>query len=107
MLTTSDDSACWVTLMSEAVVNFLRKLFAEDCLMSLYGGAELAHASRVVRKNTIQIAQDIPEESYDFVPAPGTRSVSQLLRHIAFLPTMYYDMHRDKRLTTLKGYDFP
>ena len=75
--------------------------------MSLYGGAELANASRVVRKNTIQIAQDIPEESYDFVPAPGTRSVSQLLRHIAFLPTMYYDMHRDKRLTTLKGYDFP
>ena len=46
--------------------------------MSLYGGAELANASRVVRKNTIQIAQDIPEESYDFVPAPGTRSVSQL-----------------------------
>jgi uncharacterized damage-inducible protein DinB len=71
-----------------------------------YGGKELANAFRTVRKNTIQTAQEIPEEQYDFVAAPGTRSVSELLRHIAFSNLMHYDFHRDKRVSTLAGYDF-
>jgi uncharacterized damage-inducible protein DinB len=75
--------------------------------MTSYGPAELANAFRTVRKNTIQIAQDIPEEKYDFSPAPGARSVRGILSHIAFLPTLQYDLHRDKRVTTLVGYDFP
>ena len=74
--------------------------------MSSYGAAELASAFRTVRNNTIQIAEDIPEDKYDFVAAPGFRSVSAQLRHIAFAQTLYYDMHRDRRVTTLKGYDF-
>jgi uncharacterized damage-inducible protein DinB len=74
--------------------------------MSSYGAAELANAFRTVRKNTIQVAEDIPEEKYDFVAAPGCKSVSAQLRHIAYAPILYYDMHRDRRITTLKGYDF-
>src|SRR5215208_141144 len=74
--------------------------------MSAYGAAGLAAAFRVVRKNTVQIAEDIPEDEYGFVAAPGTKSVSELLRHIAFAPIFYEDVHRDKRLTTFKGYDF-
>jgi len=74
--------------------------------MSQYGPTELANAFRTVRKNTVQIAQEIPEDKYDFVAAPGARSVSSLLRHIAFSTMIYYDMHRDKHVTTLKGYDF-
>jgi uncharacterized damage-inducible protein DinB len=74
--------------------------------MSAYGAAELAASFRLVRKNTLQIAEDIPEEQYSFVPAPGTRSVSELLRHIAYSPIFYDDVHGDKRLTTLRGYDF-
>jgi uncharacterized damage-inducible protein DinB len=76
------------------------------CSMAQYGSLELANAFRTVRKNTVQIAEEIPEGKYDFVAAPGARSVSSLLRHIAFATTIYYDMHRDKRVTTLKGYDF-
>ena len=34
--------------------------------MTYYGGKELAAAFRTVRKNTIQIAEDIPEDKYDF-----------------------------------------
>ena len=34
--------------------------------MSTYGGPELAAAFRTVRKNTVQIAEDIPESSYSF-----------------------------------------
>jgi uncharacterized damage-inducible protein DinB len=74
--------------------------------MSSYGATELANAFRTVRKNTIQVAEDIPEDQYDFIAAPGCRSISAQLRHIAFAPIMYYDMHRDRRVTTLKGYDF-
>jgi uncharacterized damage-inducible protein DinB len=74
--------------------------------MSAYGPTELANSFRTVRRNTIQVANDIPESSYDFVPAPGARSVSELLRHIIFASNFYEDVHRDRRITTLKGYDF-
>jgi len=74
--------------------------------MIQYGATELANAFRTVRKNTVQVAEDIPEDKYDFVAAPGARSVSSLLRHIAFAPMIQEDMHREKRITTLKGYDF-
>jgi uncharacterized damage-inducible protein DinB len=75
--------------------------------METYGGKELAKSFRTVRGNTVQIAVDIPESKYDFVAASGTRSVAELLKHIAFGPALYEDMHRVKRLTTLQGYDFP
>lgn len=74
--------------------------------MAQYGAKELADSFRTVRGNTVQIAREIPEETYDFVAAPGVRSVSQLLRHIAYADILYYDFHRDKRIETLKGYDF-
>jgi len=74
--------------------------------MAGYGATELANAFRGVRKNTLQIAEDIPEDKYDFSAAPGVQTVSELLRHIAFGPMLYQEMHEDKRVTTLKGYDF-
>jgi len=74
--------------------------------MTAYGAAQLASSFRTVRANTVQIAEDIPESKYDFVAAPGTQSVGSLLKHIAFGPTLYDDMHRVKRVTTLQGYDF-
>ena len=51
--------------------------------MTYYGGKELAAAFRTVRNNTIKIAEDIPEEQYSFQPAEGTRTVAELLSHIA------------------------
>src|SRR5579884_1610630 len=75
--------------------------------MAEYGAKEMANALRTVRKNTLQIAQEIPEDKYDFVAAPGTRSVRELLVHIAFANSVHYDFNRDKRVTTLQGYDFP
>lgn len=75
--------------------------------MGTYGAAQLAGGFRTVRANTIQIAEDIPESKYDFVPAPGSRSVASILTHIAIAPALQEDMHRHQRITTLKGYDFP
>ncbi|HMC54024.1 MAG TPA: DinB family protein [Gemmatimonadaceae bacterium] len=75
--------------------------------MTTYGAKEMAQAFRTVRGNTVQIAEEIPEDKYDFAAAPGTRSVRALLSHIAYICHLHYDFHRDKRVTTLKGYDFP
>jgi uncharacterized damage-inducible protein DinB len=70
-----------------------------------YGAKELASSFRTVRANTVQIAEDIPEANYDFVAAPGTLSVSSLLKHIAFGPKFYQDINAE-RVTSLKGFDF-
>ena len=74
--------------------------------MSLsYGGKELANAFRTVRKNTIQVAEDIPESKYDHVAAPEIRSVRQMFTHVALSPRLWEDVYQ-KRLKTMAGYDF-
>ena len=50
--------------------------------MTYYGGKELAASFRTVRNNTIQIAEDIPEDSYSFKAAEGCRTVGRTLVHI-------------------------
>jgi len=74
--------------------------------MSSYGGKELASAFRTVRKNTIQVAEDIPESKYDFVAAPGIRSVARMLTHIGISTRLWEEIHGTKRLNTLVGFDF-
>jgi len=74
--------------------------------MISYGGKELASAFRTVRKNTIQVAEDIPESKYGFVAAPEVRSVARMLTHIAIATQVWEEGHKTKRLTTLVGYDF-
>jgi len=73
--------------------------------MTYYGGEHLADAFRTVRKNTIAIAEDIPEDKYTFRPAPNTRSVAELLIHIALLPSWQQEVH-GQRVPSLDGYDF-
>ena len=48
-----------------------------------YGPQQLASAIRTVRKNTIIVAEDIPEESYGYRVTPDGRSVAETLLHIA------------------------
>jgi uncharacterized damage-inducible protein DinB len=73
--------------------------------MTFYGGKELASAFRTVRKNTIQVAEDIPESSYGFVAAPDVRSVGRMLIHLAIGTRIWEEIHQ-KGLTTLVGLDF-
>lgn len=74
--------------------------------MSSYGAKEMAAAFRLVRKNTVQVARDIPEDKYDFAAAPGVRTVRSLMAHIAFAPSLHEDLHRVHHVSTLQGYDF-
>jgi uncharacterized damage-inducible protein DinB len=73
--------------------------------MNFYGGKDLARAYRTVRANTVKIAEEIPENKYDFAPAPGTRTVRQLLTHIA-LSDSFTSIHKERR-TSFEGVNFP
>jgi len=70
-----------------------------------YGGRELAEAFRTVRKNTIQVAEDIPESQYNFVAATDVRPVGKMLTHVAISTRVWERVHGEK-LTTLVGFDF-
>lgn len=52
---------------------------------------DLLEAVSTVREKLVGLAQAMPEERYGWRPSPGTRSVSEVLMHIAadnyFLPT--------------------
>ncbi|MBL8242316.1 MAG: DinB family protein [Bryobacterales bacterium] len=73
--------------------------------MSTYGAAQLAASFRTVRKNTIQIAEEIPEEQYGFTAAPGTRTVAQMLVHIAVATRIWLAISKSG-VSTLEGFDF-
>ena len=73
--------------------------------MTYYGARELAESFRTVRKNTIQVAQDIPEEKYDFKAANDVRTVEKLLTHIALATRWQHKIHGEK-LSTFEGFNF-
>src|SRR6266705_5697277 len=73
--------------------------------MTSYGAKDLASAFRTVRKNTIQVAEDIPESRYGFVAAPDVRTVARMLTHVASATRIWEEVHK-KGLTTLVGFDF-
>ena len=75
--------------------------------MNYYAAKELADSFRTVRKNTLVIARDLPQEKYAFRAAPDTRSVGELLAHIALSPNFQYQVHGTERRTSLEGFDFP
>lgn len=74
--------------------------------MTAYGGKELAASFRTVRGNTIKTVEEIPDDQFGFVPAPGSRSVAQIAAHITGVTKFHLDLHRDKKLNTIAGYDF-
>lgn len=51
--------------------------------MQGYSAQDLARSFRTVRKNTIRLAEDIPEDKYGFRATPEVRSVAEMLAHIA------------------------
>ena len=78
-----------------------------EIALNYYGAKELAESFRTVRKNTITIAQEIPEEKYSFQPAPNTRTVGELLAHISLAYNFQYQVHGQEHRSSLEGFDFP
>ena len=73
--------------------------------MTYYGGQDLAAAFRTVRKNTIQIAEEIPEDKYEFKAAPDSRTVRDTLVHIALGPGWALHIHANK-IADMKSVNF-
>lgn len=73
--------------------------------MTYYGGKDLAAAFRTVRENTIKIAEEIPENKYDFKPAPDCRSIGETLAHIAVSTGFQSHVHANK-ISDMKTVNF-
>lgn len=74
--------------------------------MTYYGNKDLARSFRTVRRNTLTIAEEIPEDQYGFRPAPGMRSVAEILGHLIVSARGSYDAHAIRKIKTYVGVDF-
>ena len=61
--------------------------------MNYYSGPQMAASFRQVRGNTIQAAEEIPEDKYGFRATPDTRTIGQLLAHVAVGPRFQLHVH--------------
>ena len=64
--------------------------------MTYYGSRNLADSFRTVRKNTLTIANEIPEEQYGYKVTPDVMSVGELLAHLAVSPMWQIEAHTNK-----------
>jgi uncharacterized damage-inducible protein DinB len=74
--------------------------------MTYYGSKDLAASFRTVRKNTIKIAEEVPEDKYGFRATPDTRTIGQTLAHIAVSTSFQRHVHGSK-VTDMRTLDFP
>ena len=64
--------------------------------MTYYGAKHLADSFRTVRKNTLAIAEEIPEDKYGFQTTPDVMSVGDMLAHLAVSPMWQIEVHTTK-----------
>lgn len=74
--------------------------------MDYYGGKELAESFRTVRRNTIQIAEDIPEDKYGYRVTPDVQTVAEELAHVAAATWWQEQAHVVDRKTFITFEDF-
>ena len=75
-------------------------------IMNYYGAKDLAAAFRTVRKNTLIVAEEIPEDKYSYRAAEGTKTVGEMLTHIALGPKFQEQINLVEKRTTMVGFDF-
>jgi uncharacterized damage-inducible protein DinB len=74
--------------------------------MTYYTGRDCGKAFRTVRRNTIQVALDIPAEHWDFRATPDAMSVHEMLAHLAASTTGYLKLPRADKKTFVSVDDF-
>jgi uncharacterized damage-inducible protein DinB len=67
--------------------------------MLIYNGKDLARSFQTVRANTIKIAEEIPEEKYEYRVTEGTRSVAETLAHLATGTEWHQQVHGNRVAT--------
>ena len=71
-----------------------------------YGAKDMAESFRTVRRNTIQVAQDIPEDKYGFRAAEGAMTVRDMLAHLATSTHWAGQLHFVEKKTDVSYEDF-
>jgi uncharacterized damage-inducible protein DinB len=74
--------------------------------VTYYGAQQLTDSFRTVRKNTIRVAQDIPEDKYSHTPADGARTVAQMLVHVACSPRLFWQAPLESGIKDFTTFDF-
>ncbi|MGE3274981.1 MAG: DinB family protein [Vicinamibacterales bacterium] len=74
--------------------------------MTYYGAKEMAASFRTVRKNTIQVAEDIPADQYAYKATPEVESVGDMLAHVAVYTHWAHKLHGLDRKTYVTFEDF-
>ena len=69
--------------------------------MTYYGAKHLADSFRTVRKNTLAIAEEIPEDKYGFKATPDVMSVGEMLAHLAVSPMWQIEVHGPNKIEQL------
>jgi uncharacterized damage-inducible protein DinB len=64
--------------------------------MTYYGAKQIADSFRTVRKNTLAIAEEIPEDKYSFKATPEVMSIGDMLAHLAISPMWHLEVHGKK-----------
>ena len=74
--------------------------------MQNYGAQQLAASWRTVRKNTVQIAEEIPADKYGTQVANETMTVGQMLAHMACATHWVEQAHFVEKLSDITGEKF-
>ncbi|MEP6763802.1 MAG: DinB family protein [Gemmatimonadaceae bacterium] len=74
--------------------------------MNYYGAKQMAASWRTVRNNTIQVAEDIPADKYNYRVSPETMTVAETLAHLAVSPHWAQQVHMVERLHGMTREDF-
>ena len=74
--------------------------------MTYYSGRDLARSFRTVRKNTLAIANDISDAKYSYRATPETRSIGELLAHIAASSRWSQRIHAVEKISNMTFDDF-
>jgi uncharacterized damage-inducible protein DinB len=74
--------------------------------VNYYGAKDLAASFRTVRKNTLIIAEEIPEDKYGYRPSEGTRTVGEMLTHIAFGGKFQEQIIFIEKRSSMEGFDY-
>ena len=63
--------------------------------MTYYGAEQLQASFETVRKNTLAIAEEIPADKYGFRASADTKSVAEMLAHVAVAPMWQIEAHSE------------
>jgi uncharacterized damage-inducible protein DinB len=74
--------------------------------MNYYGSKDMAESWRTVRKNTIQVAEDIPTDQYTFKATADTMSVAEMLAHLATASNWAETIHFTEKKQSVTMEDF-